>query len=124
MTNFHYSHRIYIYFSQHENHALYPFNELHSDFSEDKRDESQLTHCTLLYNDEVHSYDDVINQLKLAVPRCSEELATQFATRIDGSYFFIYSLSSFFFANLYKHLNVAFFVVVSILFSYIHFHRQ
>ena len=38
---------------------------------------------TLLYNDEVHTFDQVIDQLVKAVPDLTPEIALQFANRID-----------------------------------------
>jgi hypothetical protein len=65
---------------------VFPFDTLHPGWNEVERNESALTHCTLLYNDEVHTYDDVINQLKLAVPHCTDPIAMQLATKIDGTF--------------------------------------
>jgi hypothetical protein len=41
------------------------------------------SHGVLLFNDEVHSFDQVINILQKAQPGCTKVDAQTFATRID-----------------------------------------
>lgn len=41
------------------------------------------THGVLLFNDELHSFDQVINVLQKAQPACTKADAQTFATRID-----------------------------------------
>ena len=72
--------------AQIDHHSIYPFTEIAADWKET----DDLAHAasrdefvTLMYNDEVHSFDQVIAQLKIAVPGCSDATANEFATRID-----------------------------------------
>ena len=68
-----------------DRHAIYPFEALSSEWkeSDDVTAHPDDEHVTLLYNDEVHTFDDVIDQLVKAVPGLSRETALEFANRID-----------------------------------------
>lgn len=72
--------------AQIDHHSVYPFTAINPEWKEAEDVAKSVAgdeFVTLMFNDEVHSFDQVIARVRDGVPGCSEAIANDFANRID-----------------------------------------
>jgi hypothetical protein len=72
--------------AQIDHHSVYPFTAINPEWKEADDVANSVAgdeYVTLMFNDEVHSFDQVIASVRAGVPGCSEAIANDFANRID-----------------------------------------